>query len=78
MDRTRVTAARVMDLRSGFEAQLRAVTRLEEQLRKASGGNAHDLAKAVRRELAEMLANNASIRNVLTELATDIGTAVET
>jgi hypothetical protein len=72
MNPATIVALRVVDLRAEFEAQLRAVMRLEEQLRKANGGNAdsnRNLANAVRRELAEMLTNNANIRNVLNELA---------
>jgi hypothetical protein len=64
----------VTDLPAEFEAQLRAVTRLEEQLRKSNGRDASgELAKAVRRELSEMLTNNTNIRNVLNELAAEAG-----
>jgi hypothetical protein len=72
MNSATIVALRVVDLRAEFEAQLRAVMRLEEQLRKANSGIAdasRNLATAVRRELAEMLTNNANIRNVLNELA---------
>jgi hypothetical protein len=75
---TTIVALRVMDLRSEFEAQLRAVLRLEEQLRKTKAGKDHggrDLVHAVQRELTEMLTNNANIRNVLSELAVEATTA---
>jgi hypothetical protein len=61
---------RVLDSRGECEVQLRAVMRPEPQLRKTTNGNdavSEDLAEALRRELAEMLANNANIRNVLIE-----------
>jgi hypothetical protein len=70
--KARIVALRITDLRSEYEAQLRAVSRLEEQLRRTTEGKDHDghnLATAVRRELKEMLANNASIRTVLNELS---------
>ena len=75
----RVVAARVLDLRAEFEAQLRAVARLEDQLQKS--GSATDarwpnLEEVLRRELAEMLRNNSNIRAVLTDLASDVGTPV--
>ena len=73
-DQTKIVALRVMDLRSEFEAQLRAVSRLEDQLRKTRDGvdvDGRALADAIRRELAEMLNNNANIRSVLHELASD-------
>jgi hypothetical protein len=69
-----IVALRVTDLRSEFEAQLRAVSRLEEQLRRTKDGkdqDARDLATTVRRELKEMLANNANIRTVLNELSVE-------
>jgi hypothetical protein len=78
-----IIAMRIMDLRAEFEAQLRAVARLEEQLRKATTGKiddaSPDVAKALRRDVTEMLANNANIRGVLNELATEaqIPTALE-
>jgi two-component sensor histidine kinase len=70
-----IVALRVVDLRSEFEAQLRAVARLEEELRKAKNANGADgraLVDVIRRELTEMLTNNADIRNVLNELASDV------
>jgi len=79
MNPTTIIALRVMDLRGEFEAQLRSVARLEEQLRKANGVHPHagvDLANTVRRELTEMLGNNANIRNVLNELATEVQSQV--
>jgi hypothetical protein len=69
---TKIVALRVVDLRAEFEAQLRAVCRLEEQLRKTKNGhdqNGRDLARIVRHELTEMLDNNGNVRNVLNELA---------
>jgi hypothetical protein len=74
-----VVAPRVLDLRAEFEAQLRAVARVEEQLRRSRGGNDptnRHLAEVLRRELAEMFANNTNIRDVLVALAVDNGTAV--
>ena len=71
-----IVALRVTDLRSEFEAQLRAVSRLEEQLRRTKDGKDQDgrnLAATVRRELNEMLANNANIRTVLYELSVEGG-----
>ena len=76
MNRTTVIALRVTDVRAEFEAQLRAVARLGEQLRKTNNGKddtGGSLDKAIRRELAEMLSNNSNIRNVLNELATEAG-----
>src|SRR5688572_27221654 len=70
---------RLLDLRAEFEAQLRAVARVEEQVRKTTAGNHPpnaDLAQVLGRELAEMFANNANIREVLVALAVDNGTAV--
>jgi hypothetical protein len=63
-------APRVVDLRSEFEAQLRAVAHIEEQLAKTLAGKdptQHDLRKVVTRELAGMLRNNTNIRDVLVE-----------
>ena len=70
----RVVAARVLDLRAEFEAQLRAVVRLEDDLGKAASRKGEDgrrFEDALRRALAEMLTNNKSIRDVLTELTKD-------
>jgi hypothetical protein len=61
MNPTTMIALRVMDLRGEFEAQLRAVTRLEVQLRNTTNPATEDLAEALRRELAEMLANNSKL-----------------
>ena len=64
-------APRVVDLRAEFEAQLRAVARLEEQLTKTLAGKDpghRELLTIVLRELAEMLHNNKNIRDVLVEL----------
>jgi hypothetical protein len=69
-----LVALKVIDLRAEFEAQLRALGRLEDQLRKTKSTNSDDrrgLAEVLRRELAEMLANNTSIRTVLTDLSTE-------
>ena len=74
-----VVIPRVLDLRAEFEAQLRAVARLEEQLKKSQAAknpaNA-DLAAVLKRELAEMFANNTNIRDVLVALAADNDTPV--
>src|SRR5436190_24083592 len=70
----KVIAARVVDLRSEFEAQLRAVARLEEQLRKIGAGKdegSPQLEDVLRRALVDMVTNNANIRGVLTELSKD-------
>ena len=75
-DLTPVVATRVIDLRAEFEAQLRAVSRLEQELTKAVAGKdpqSRDLAGAVRRELSEILRNNKNIRAVAVELAADVG-----
>jgi hypothetical protein len=67
-------AARVTDLRAEFEAQLRAVSRIEQHLQKThtvtdeSWGALDD---ALRRSLGEMRVNNANIRDVLQELTRD-------
>ena len=65
---------RVLDLRAEFEAQLRAVARVEQQLKKTLAGSDptnRTLAEVLRRELAEMFANNTNIRDVLVALAAD-------
>jgi hypothetical protein len=70
----RVVAARLLDLRAELEAQLRAVVRLEEDLGKAANRKGEDGRRfddALRRALTEMLTNNKSIRDVLTELTKD-------
>ena len=67
-------AARALDLRAEFEAQLRAVVRLEEQLRRSrtsQDGHGLQLETVLRQELVEMLHNNANIRDVLKQLETD-------
>jgi hypothetical protein len=76
-DKTKVIAARIVDLRAEFEAQLRAIVRVEEQLQKTqtSDGGKRMLEDVVRRELAEMLDNNGSVRAVLNDLAKDLPTA---
>ena len=64
-------AARTLDLRAEFEAQLRAVARLEEQLHRSRtrpDDHGLQLETVLRHELAEMLHNNANIRDVLTQL----------
>jgi hypothetical protein len=69
---------RILDLRSEFEAQLRAIARLEEQLarsRNGAGAASVELSDVLRRELAEMLHNNQNIRDLLLELATVTGVA---
>lgn len=66
--------ARTIDLRAHFEAQLRAVARLEEQLRRSRDGqdkSGRQLQAAVRRELAEMRLNNANIQDVLNQFEID-------
>jgi hypothetical protein len=68
----------VLDLRSEFEAQLRAVARLEAHLAKSSGRKdaaTQELSDVLVRELREMLKNNQNIRGVLCELATVAGAA---
>jgi hypothetical protein len=70
-----VLSARVVDLRSELEAQLRSVVRIEQHLRKArDGGPAprRQLLDALRSEFAGMLANNGSIKTVLKQLITDV------
>jgi hypothetical protein len=70
-------ATRTIDLRSEFEAQLRAVVRLEEQLRKSRDGRdatGRNLKALLSRVLAEMLANNANIREVLRQIEAEAGT----
>jgi len=67
-------AARVTDLRAEFEAQLRAVSRLEQYLQKNHTGADESwgaLDDALRRSLGEMRVNNASIRELLQELTSD-------
>jgi hypothetical protein len=69
-------APRVSDLRSEFEAQLRAVGRLEQQLQKTLANGDPDgrgLAESLRRGLRDMLDNNLNVRSVLIELATETG-----
>ena len=71
--------ARVLDLRAEFEAQLRAVARVEEQLRKsvaAADPANRDLAEVLRRELTEMFTNNSNIRDILVALAADSDTPI--
>jgi hypothetical protein len=70
--------ARLMDLRAEFEAQLRAVARIEERLQhnpRLTDDNWLALEEVLQRALTEMRANNASIRGVLDELVADAGTA---
>ena len=74
IDPMTIVASRVVDLRAEFEAQLRAVSRLEEQLRKSRIGKDADrrtLEEVLGRELTEMLTNNRNIRDVLEQLAAD-------
>jgi hypothetical protein len=76
-----IVPLRLTDLRATFGAQLRAIARLEEQFRKAKDGIEHarcDLASALRRKLAEMLANNANIRTVLSDLAIEAESIAQT
>jgi hypothetical protein len=64
-------AARALDLRAEFEAQLRAIGRLQEQLRKGAEGRDDGggmLETVLREELAEMLLNNRNIRDLLDQL----------
>jgi hypothetical protein len=75
-DVVRDLAARINDLRAECEAQLRAITRVEEELRKVSGGSAdrwHQFERMLQRDLTDMLANNRDIRAVLTDLNKEIG-----
>jgi hypothetical protein len=61
-------AACTIDLCAEFEVQLRAVVRLQEQLRKALNGEDLDgsnLDAAVQRAVEEMLTSNASIGDIL-------------
>ena len=73
---TTTVGPRLIDLRSEFEAQLRAIVRLEGQLAKSLAGrdpaDLH-LADVLCREVAEMLKNNRDIRDVLIELSADAG-----
>jgi hypothetical protein len=73
-DLLRVIAARVLDLRAEFEAQLRAVAHIEEALRRADTGNDdrwRRLDDTLQRRLSEMLGNNSNIRTVLNDLSRD-------
>jgi hypothetical protein len=66
-------ATHIVDLRAEFEAQLRAVGRVEAELAKSVAGRDpanQGLADVLQRELAEMRVNNNNIRDVLNELAT--------
>ena len=75
-DSLTLLATRTIDLRSEFEAQLRAVVRLEEQLRKSREGrdaNGRNLKAVLSRVLAEILANNINIREVLTQIESEAG-----
>ena len=73
-DLLRVIAARVLDLRAEFEAQLRAVAHIEEALRRADTGTDdrwRRLDDTLQRQLSEMLGNNSNIRTVLNDLSRD-------
>lgn len=72
-----MVGARVLDLRAEFEAQLRAVGRVEDQLRRLNivkDDRSHRLAEALQHDLTEMLTNNQNIRAVLDDLIKDVGT----
>ena len=74
LDRTSMIALRIMDLRAEFEAQLRAIAHVEEQLRKTDYSkpeHQRKLAEVVRHEVAQMTGNNINIRHVLSELAVE-------
>jgi hypothetical protein len=77
-DKVRDITARVADLRGEFEAQLRAVSRLEHQVGNTDIGNedrCRVLEDAVKRELTEMFENNRNIRTVLDDLSAVVGHA---
>ena len=70
-----IIAARTLDLRAEFEAQLRAVVRIEEQLHKSRAGRDKDdrsLETVLRRELAEMQNNNLNIRDLLNQISAEV------
>ena len=76
-DLLRMVGARVLDLRAEFEAQLRAVGRVEDQLRRLDttrDDRSHRLDDALHRDLTEMLTSNRNIRTVLDDLIKDVGT----
>jgi hypothetical protein len=79
LHRTRVIGARIVDLRAEFEAQLRAIVRVEEQLQNPanSDGGKRMLENVVRRELAQMVDNNGSVRAILNDLSKDLPPARE-
>lgn len=59
---------------SEFKAQVRSVTRLEEQIRKASSGQdkgGRELNRVLRHELSEMQENNCNIGDLLAQLVTE-------
>ena len=75
-DLLRVVAARVLDLRAEFEAQLRAVGRVEEQMRRLNTATDNRLDRwdeVLQRDLTAMLTNNRNIRTVLDDLIKDVG-----
>jgi hypothetical protein len=77
-DAFRSVVARLVDLRAEFEAQLRAVARIEERLQqnpRLTDANWLALEEVLQRALTEMVANNASIRGVLDEVVADAGAA---
>jgi hypothetical protein len=81
VDLLRLVATRIVDLRAEFEAQLRAVGHVEDQLRKLDASNddrARRSVETLRRDLTDMLANNLNIREVLTDLAKEVGAAQAT
>jgi hypothetical protein len=74
-DMLKAMAARVTDLRAEFEAQLRAVSRIEQHLQKnhtVTDESWGALDDALRRSLGEMRVNNANIRDVLEELTREV------
>jgi hypothetical protein len=73
VDRMRAIATRALDLRAEFEAQLRAVQRLENALRRAHGRDdaRTRLDETLEQALTEMLENNRNIRTVLDDISQD-------
>jgi hypothetical protein len=79
-ERVRTLAARVVDLRSEFEAQLRALARVEGLLEKPRARDdqwARAMMEALRQELTGMCTSNKNIRGVLEELTKDARRSIE-
>jgi hypothetical protein len=77
-DRQRLLYPRIDDLRAQFEAQLRCLDRFEDGFRRLPTVATSLTDPTLRQAMADMLANNGNIREILTEMSAELSSNSKT